>query len=258
MPTDSAEDSTGHLARRAVALARREGLAALAVAGVRQVYDRAVRPSLPRRTVLYNGVPVPAARALDTVVPWHTPEPRPNHEAALIAGIRDHVRPGDDVVVVGGGSGASSVVAGRQTGPTGSVTTFEGSADEVALTAATIELSDVSAWTTVTHAVVGRARSLRGASGDATTVAPDGLPDCDVLVLDCEGAEVDILRDGAVSSRVVIVETHGIYDAPPDRVADLLANAGYTVRSREIGGRSEAHCREHGIYVLVAVAEEVP
>ena len=233
--------------------ARREGVAALVAAGTRQLYDRVVRPRLPRRAVTYNGVPVPVARAFDDIVPWHAVEPRPDHEAALIVGIRDHVRAGDAVVVVGGGTGASSVIAGRQTGRTGSVTTFEGSANEAELATATVRESDVAEWVTVTHAVVGEARALRGERGAAARVAPDALPDCDVLVLDCEGAEVDILRNLAASPRVIVVETHGLYDAPPERVVDLLTDAGYAIRSREIGGRTEAHCREHGIYVLVAV-----
>ena len=240
---------------RAIRFARREGVAALASTAIRLVYDRGVRPRLPRRTVTYNGVAVPAARALDGVVPWHEPGDRPDHEAALVRGIRGHVREGDRVVVVGGGTGASSVVAARWAGSTGAVTTFEGAAEQATLAAETVRRNGVADRVRVEHAVVGDARSLRGPAGDAAVIDPGTLPDCDVLVLDCEGAEIDVLRNLAVSPRAIVVETHGLYDAPPDLVADLLAEAGYTVRSREIGGRTESHCREHGIYVLVAVDE---
>ena len=58
-------------------------------------------------------------------------------------------------------------------------------------------------------------------------VAPADLPPCDVLELDCEGSEVEILGALAVRPRVVLVETHGLYGAPTDRVLALVRGLGY-------------------------------
>jgi hypothetical protein len=69
------------------------------------------------------------------------------------------------------------------------------------------------------------------------------LPECDVLVLDCEGAEVDILTQMDIWSDVVIVETHGIFDAPAKKIREILVEKGYKVLSKDVAekrGRDSA------------------
>ena len=58
-------------------------------------------------------------------------------------------------------------------------------------------------------------------------VAPEALPPCDVLELDCEGAEVEILSTMTIRPRVILTETHGLYGAPTPRVVELLGKIGY-------------------------------
>ena len=59
--------------------------------------------------------------------------------------------------------------------------------------------------------------------------APCRLPDCEVLQLDCEGSELEILRDLTIEPGAVLVETHGVFGAPMNIVASLLDKAGYLV-----------------------------
>ena len=51
----------------------------------------------------------------------------PGYEAALVAALNESVRPGDRVVVVGGGLGVTSVVAALRAGSSGNIQCFEGS-----------------------------------------------------------------------------------------------------------------------------------
>jgi hypothetical protein len=71
--------------------------------------------------------------------------------------------------------------------------------------------------------------------------------------MDCEGTEVDILRDMTIRPRAMLVETHGIFGAPTHLVASLLEERGYSVTDR---GVAETHwtdfCNKHDIRVLSA------
>ena len=229
-----------------------EGLTQLVRRTVQFGFNQFVRPLLPKRIVSYNGISVRASDIGDKIIPWQTTD-IPEYEEALVRGINQYVTHGDTVVIIGGGWGVSSVVAAENAGESGKVITFEGSEDAVKDVDDTIQLNGVADQVLVRHAVVARDISLRGSSGDAEVVAPMELPDCDVIVLDCEGAEVDILSEMSIRPNTIIVETHGIFDAPTHKVRDILDENGYEISSEEIAeGRNQAECIKNDIYVLAA------
>ena len=231
-------------------------LAEAARGAVARAYRDRVRPRLPGRPVRYAGVPAAVeVKAGDRWVPsaWVPDDvaDAPGYEAALVGALRRHVRPGDRVVVVGGGAGVTAAVAALAAGPAGRVTVFEGSAACARTVAATAALNGVADRVTVEHAVVaGGQHVYAGAPGRA--VAPADLPDCDVLELDCEGAEVALLEGLAVRPRVLLVETHGLYGAPTDRVLALVEGLGYDAadlglaepRMAEVHGPGDVHVVE--------------
>lgn len=169
-------------------------------------------------------------------------------------------------MIIGGGYGVSSVAAATHTGETGSVDVYEGSAPAVKQVQDTLRLNGVVNRVNVHHTVVGPEIQLDGERGGATELAPEELPACDVLVLDCEGAETAILSNLDIAPRTIIVETHEIYDSSEEDVKMLLEDMGYEIAERKIaevgtvnglvGGRVvetdlEDHCRESGVFVLV-------
>lgn len=238
---------------KAARIWRNDGLATLTKSSVRFGYNRLIRPLLPKRVVSYNGVPVRASRLGDSLVPWQTRD-IPGYESALVEGIRQYVETGDTIVVVGGGWGVSTVVAAKQSGIDGQVITFEAGAETFTKVEDTVQLNDVDDRVSIRHAIVARAVSLRGEGDDAQVVSPTCLPDCDILVLDCEGAEIDILEEMEVRPRAVLVETHGMFDAPKVDVCDRLNRAGYKiVESNVAEDRLWDECKEKGIYVLFAI-----
>lgn len=208
---------------------------------VRRVYNVLFRPHTPRRLAVFNGVAVRGVRLFDATDTF------PDYERSLIAGIRSWVAPGDTVVVVGGGRGVSSVVAARRTGPEGSVNTYEGSAERCELATETVNLNEVDDVVEVNHDIVGEAVSLANASEGATTLPPGELPACDVLVLDCEGAEMEILEQLDQRPRVLIIETHAFLDSPEEDVRATLDDLGYEVVDRGV------EVEEMGVYVLTVV-----
>lgn len=237
---------------RAVAIYREEGVLSLLKRSLQYGYNSFIRPLLPTVNADYNGVKVPNARLGDRFSPWHTVDV-PNYEGALVAGIREHVQPRERVVVVGGGWGVSTVSAAQKVGPKGQLDVFEGSEDAIENVRATVHVNDVAPWVNTHHAVVAQAHSLRGESGGATEVSPSDLPECDVLVLDCEGAELEILDELSVTPHTILVETHGMLDAPESAVVDRLTEQGYNVINREVAeARVREFCLENEIFVLTA------
>lgn len=223
------------------------------------MHRRGLRPLLPvSRPVLYSGLPVAhdvrwGDSLLSGVFRVEDSIDQPTYESSLIQGLRQHVRPGDRVLVIGGGVGVTTVVAAQCAGPAGHVECYEGGLTEVASTLRTIGRNGVSDRVSVHHAVVGKAVCVWGEGLSDVLVPPQALPECDVLELDCEGAEAAILRDMAIAPRVCLVETHGMYGAPTDLVAGLLRNRGYEVVDIAIEERNCQWCRENDMTVLAAI-----
>ena len=254
--TDEHREPMRSLFRSAVDVLRSQGPLALFWRSVDFVYRRTIAPLLPKRCVRYSSVDVPAARIFDEILPWRSRKDRPNYESGLIAGMEAHIEPGADVVIVGGGWGVTAVKAAEKIGSSGTVTVYEGSVEEVEQVRGTVKMNGYADIVTVNHAIVGTALNLRGDSGDAKVVDPDDLPQCDVLELDCEGAEIEILEALTIRPDVILVETHGRYDAPTDEVASILSDQSYSVVTNVIADEDlREQCESDDIRVLTALSE---
>jgi len=199
---------------------------------------------LPDRTiVVQNAVAVRAGRLFDRQDVF------PDTEAHLIGHVREFVEYGDDVVV-GGGSGVSMVWEARRVGDAGTVTVFEGGEDTADHCRETAGLNGVDHLVDVRYAVVSPAVEVRGIVGDADHVQPDEFPTCDILEMDCDGAEMDISENMTIRPERIIVETHGLLGTPPADVRSTLRDIGYEVV------REDVHNEEKGINIVTAVRTE--
>lgn len=192
---------------------------------VQLVYDHTLRPLLPRKIAAFNGVPVRAPRLFDMT------DVRPAYEATLVDRIGAIVSRGDRIILVGGGFGVSAVHAARAAGDSGRVHVFEAAAGRADTVRETARLSRLDDRITVEHATVGSSVRVADDGPVAPTRSPSALSECDVLVLDCEGAERQILAELGPEWHppVIVAETHPMFDAPPDVVRELLIDAGYEV-----------------------------
>lgn len=155
----------------------------------------------------------------------------PTYEDGIITHLKDAVVKDDTVVIVGGGFGVSAVHAALLA-PRGNVVVFEPSTEMASIIGETTQLNEVSERVDVVRKGVGVVNSARGSSPSHEVVDTSELPECDVLSLDCEGAESEILRDMEMAPRTVIVEAHEKFDSPPAEVEELLREEGYHVKSR--------------------------
>jgi len=198
---------------------------------------------IPQKIAIKNQVAVRSVGLLDPN------DVHPDTEKELVASVRAHVRSGEDVVVVGGGYGVSTVWNARKVGDDGSVVAFEPGADAVETVRQTIEMNGVDHVADVEWAAVGPEVSVRGTTAGADAVPPEDVPDCDVLEMDCDGAEIDILDGLTIEPRLIIVETHGVFGTPEDAVREKLAARGYEVIERNV------HDEDEGIVILTAQAD---
>jgi len=242
---------------RAVQVLKEDGILSLLQSGLHFIYNRQIAPLFPRINAEYNGVKVDdySTYYLDSIVPWRKKE-RPYYESGLISGIEKHVKKGDRVAIVGGGWGVTAVKSAQIVGKSGKVIVFEGSADKTGHIQETITINKVSNNVDVDHCIVGPMINLRGEAGGAKHISPDELPECDVLELDCEGAEIEILDNMTIRPRVILVESHGMYDAPSSKVENLLTDNYYSVKSKEVADKGNREkCVDNDIYSITAIIE---
>jgi len=160
-------------------------------------------------------------------------EDNPDHEPELINSLKNYVEAGDDIVVVGGGSGTTAVIAAKEAGKGGKVVCFEGSPERYADTKRTIKLNALEDQIEISHSIVGEALRIVGTHEEEiskiTETSVEELPPCDVLELDCEGAEKKILENLQIIPDVIIVETHPNKGSGPESIKEILKNKGYII-----------------------------
>ncbi len=232
-----------------------EGIGGLISRGYSLAYRKGLRRLMPKvAPVVYSDVIVDHRRVGDRAFlpkSWQQQfEDVPDYEEALIKGLRANVKAGDRIVVVGGGTGVTCVVAAELS--CSKVICFEGDYAGVKASRETASLNDVDDRIEILHAIVAKDIAVYGSERATNLVSPNDLPPCDVLELDCEGAEVPILTEMKIEPRVVIVETHGLFGAPPERVKSILEGRGYLVEDLGIAEpRYASACTKGGINVLV-------
>lgn len=190
-----------------------------------------VRPVTPRIISEYNGVKVGSHRFLDCLLPAEKPFDD-EYKKNLVEAVQEAVDSGDKVVIVGGGFGVTSVHAAFQSrhfydSPSEKVVTYECSKERVQNCRDCFSLNGVDV--DLREAAVGVVKKKVGNVSEADFVHPSDLPDCDVLELDCEGAEVEILQEMDIRPGTVVVETHAEFDASTEKVKNVLSDLGYEI-----------------------------
>lgn len=235
---------------------RSEGPAAVVLKAFASLHRR-IRPYVPEKDyTVMNGVKVREpeyenSKFFDEIVPW--PVHRSDYKGANVAGIRENADPGDDVIIIGGGFGVTTAVAAEQVGPNGLVRSYEASPERADKVRRTVESNRLADRCEVVEAVVGRANVVAGQADEktieethqrATQLSPSELPDCDLLEMDCEGAELTILRELSHRPRTIVVESHPERGVSDQALETELQEMGYEVTAmnqRENGSVFWAH-----------------
>lgn len=202
---------------------------------LRRAYNATIRNYLPRKIGYYNGVAVRAPRLFDFT------DHIPDYKAEQMDCIAAAVEAGDTVVNVGGGYGVSTVVAARRVGPAGRVVTFEPAGEVLGPLRETAEINDVADRVELRHAAVGPPSHPKGSIEGAETLPPSALPECDVLILDCDGAEAEIVPRLEIRPRDLVIESHPRYGVDTGALLSVLSSMGYEFPDRYFDGIGGTH-----------------
>lgn len=202
---------------------------------MQKVYNATIRDYLPRKIGYYNGVAVRAPRLFDFT------DSIPDYKTEQMECINAAVEARDTVVNVGGGYGVSTIVASRCVGPSGRVVTFEPATDLIEPLQDTVALNQVADRVEVKHAAIGPPENTKGSVDEADLLPPSALPDCDVLILDCDGAEDEIIPRLEVRPRDMVIESHPRYGVDPEELLSTLKSMGYEFPDRYFDGYGGTH-----------------
>lgn len=217
---------------------RTDGAISLLYSSFKHIHLRYVRPHLPP-TEGYprvQGVTIPVkerqVRLFDDLVPWIDISVigfTEGHKKENVNLVNKHVSEGDEVVVVGGGYGITTVTAANQCGHEGSVIAYEGSRQQADLLSDVIEINGVENIVKVVPKIVGEAIDLKEDSEGCESAPVSSLPTCNVLEMDCEGAEKKIISDIEARPKIIIVETHPRKGAPSKSIRKILEDMNYEI-----------------------------
>lgn len=137
---------------------------------------------------------------------------------------------GQTVGVVGSGLCVSTVKAANEVGDGGRVISFEASKHWFENASETVRLSLVEHIVELKHEIFRSANNVFKGTGDTSKVSQkEYLRQCDILELDCEGAELGIIQLMSERPTTIIVETHGFLESSIADVTALLTEHGYDI-----------------------------
>lgn len=199
---------------------------------VQSLYNSTIRDRLPTKDRTLAGVTLDDAPLFDLTVE------RPLYKIGLIMSIYDHVSDRDHVEIVGFGRGVSTTHILRA--GAGRVTGYEGAANMIEKGKRTVARNyDGTPSLDVRHAVVGESIDVYGDHSNAQRVHPSELSAADVLVLDCEGAEISILDNLGTNPQTILCESHPSKGAPVSKITSAMGDR-YTTTVRKQQPRTDA------------------
>lgn len=176
----------------------------------------------PTKVGVYNGVAV-------RDVPWYSQNDfAPMQKHHLWNATKKYLSADDDVLVVGAGKGVVPVKASAYGA---NVVVIEAAIEMVEQMRKTATLNQQQIE--VIHGLVEAGHDIFGDGSSADHLTTDDLSG-DMLVLDCEGAEQDILP--APQFETVVVETHPMFGANTPEIIELLdGEVEYHAKARHDG-----------------------
>ncbi|MGQ4557298.1 hypothetical protein [Halobellus sp. GM3] len=201
-------------------------------------YIRPYAPTIDQSAAIRNISITKKAKFTDLFVPH-----KAYHEYLMCKLIEENTQRNDSVVVVGGGRGITATLEAKNVGSNGDVLIFEAFPEKSKKIKQVLSANSINAETNVRTAAVAN-KKPSNFPPKTILVDPSDLPRCDVLELDCEGAEIEIIDKLPFLPRDIYVETHGIYGTPRDDVINALERNRFEVV------KSFDHIKKKGITIL--------
>lgn len=211
---------------------------------IRRLYNRTLRKVvlrvLPRKIASFGGVPV-RWQALTDLTDHY------DYKPVMRSLIHQTVGPGYRVIDIAAGRGVFSTIAARYGAR---VTAYEGASNMIDIAEETLRLNHVENRVEIVHAIVSNSVELFGPSEGAEIIGPDELPNADLLILDCEGAEEEIVRGLSAKIDNIVLESHPEHGVDTATARRALESSGFEIREQHLQDE------ETGKHVILAVSED--
>jgi hypothetical protein len=154
----------------------------------------------------------------------------PNYEKLEVDAIQMYTKKKDTVIIVGAHRGVTAVAAARAVGSEGKVIAYEGVEQLANLSRSSLILNQVELQAEIVHGIVETEIELGiGVRGLPPTIKTESLIECDVLSLDCEGAEQQILEKLTIKPSYIFVEVHTALGVDLKKFKETLIEKKYDI-----------------------------
>lgn len=124
----------------------------------------------------------------------------------------------------------STVVAAELVAPVGSVIVFEPSPEMINIIQQTLALNATPEVYDLRQTLIGPPLQVYTDKEIEDIDKTEELPQCDLLLLDCEGAEYEIIENLETRPQYVIIELHpDLVEHSPDAVLTAASQYGYEI-----------------------------
>jgi len=188
---------------------------------VKSIYNR-IRPFTPKKYISYSGIAIKHGRLFDI-------SDKRKFKPEGVETVQEYIQPNDHVVEVATGHGVFSLICSVN-GAT--VKSYEHDPSQIEDAKRLHKLIGVDDTIEIIQGFVCEPEDCPPTVPDSDCVTPSELPESDVLLLDCEGAELQIIASVEPRPPLVIVETHPPQGTPSDDVEGLLLERGYDIQSK--------------------------
>lgn len=199
---------------------------------------------------VYNGIKVPEEvqpkKNFSFLPPSLSPN-NPNYKEKYIPLLKERISSDDQVTIIGGGRGVSSVIAAQKLSGSGKLTIYEGSPKMASIIEKTLKLNDIKEGYKIINKIVGPGIDVYSDEKKFDRLHPEDLEPCDILFMDCEGAELKILQELKIKPKYIISELHPYkyvssekFEVKPEDFLEELRKLNYKIKNcRYSYGKSE-------------------
>lgn len=211
---------------------KKNGLLDLLHQLVGDIYVKSIRKMLPteKQTYDFKSSSYVSVKKFDQYTPKKF-KPYDNDKKRVYRHFHQNItKNGDEVIIIGGGYGISAYYASQAVGKSGNVILYEASDSQVEILNKMLDDRGIGDICSITHGLVGKDFNVYGEDKNYQVISVGDLPNCDVLELDCEGAELKIIDDLEILPREIICEVHAQYIDNPENVVEKIRGLGYAIR----------------------------
>tara|TARA_B100000131_G_scaffold204636_1_gene196686 strand:+ start:502 stop:1035 length:534 start_codon:yes stop_codon:yes gene_type:complete len=146
--------------------------------------------------------------------------------------IETYIKEGDTVIIIGTNVGMSTIKAAKKTKKSGKVFSYEAVKFKLDIAKDAAQINNVEKQIEFIHAIIEKNVYIPEDIDESVNVLPASkLPDCRVMTIDCEGAELEVLKNITIKPEIIYTEIHPHLGVNIEEIKTTLQNKNYDIVS---------------------------